>query len=258
MQDLTVTLVQTELFWEDIPRNLEKFTRLLSNISQETDVIVLPEMFSTGFTMNAASFAEEKDGPSMEWLRQTAVTRSADIVASLIIKEHGNYFNRLIWMHVDGSFDSYDKRHLFRMAGENKTYTPGNKKIVVRCKGWRICPLICYDLRFPVWSRNRGEFDAIFYVANWPEPRRMAWQVLLRARAIENQVYVVGVNRIGQDGAGKEYCGDSAVIDAAGEIISLTLPDQQSVETVHLSFKDLEEYRNKFQFRLDADPFEVK
>ena len=265
MTDLHVTVVQSSLHWEDVDRNLDMFDQKLNSISGSTDLIVLPEMFSTGFTMNTKGAAEEMHGRSMQWLVKKAKEKNCVITGSLIIHENGHYYNRLVWMRPDGTFIHYDKRHLFRMANEHEYFTAGRQRISVLLKGWKICPLICYDLRFPVWSRNGfssgthdASYDCLIYVANWPERRAHPWKTLLLARAIENQCYVVGVNRVGKDGKDIEYSGDSAVINAKGEIISYTRTHEENVETVVLSMKELEEFRKTFPVGMDADHFEIK
>lgn len=258
MQDLRVTLVQTSLFWEDIEKNLEMFSQKLSGFRGQTDLIVLPEMFNTGFSMNAGPLAEKMRGRSTQWLSETAETLGCDVVGSLIIEEKGLNFNRLVWMRPDSSYVFYDKRHLFRMMDEHKPFQAGKERQIVELKGWRICPLICYDLRFPVWSRNRGDYDTLIYIANWPEARRHAWSSLLVARAIENQAYVIGVNRVGRDGNRISFSGDSVVVDSRGEALSLLQSYDERIETVSLSFRDLLDFRNKFQVSLDADEFSLK
>ncbi len=217
-------------------------------------------MFSTGFSMNAKNLAEEMNGASMQWMKKNAAEKNAAVCGSLIIKEKANYFNRLIWMNPDGSFKKYDKRHLFRIGGENDTYTSGAAKTIIEFRGWKICPLICYDLRFPVWSRNneRKKYDVLVYVANWPMRRAFAWKHLLIARAIENQSYVIGANRIGTDGDGVEQAGDSAIISPMGEKISKTKSRQKAVETVTLSAKKLMEIRKVLPFLMDADKIKIE
>jgi predicted amidohydrolase len=265
MTDLHVTLVQSTLHWENIDRNLDMFGRKLDEIKDATDLIVLPEMFSTGFTMNAESIAEEMDGKSMQWLAKKAKEKSCVITGSLVMRDKGHYYNRMIWMRPDGTFEHYDKRHLFRMASEHEHYTAGTQRITLQLKGWKVCPLVCYDLRFPVWSRNSffgtawdTAYDVLIYTANWPSRRSHPWKTLLLARAIENQCYVIGVNRVGKDGKDIEYSGDSAAIDAKGEIISSIHTGEESIETVTLSWKELDEFRKAFPVGMDADHFEVK
>ncbi len=259
MTDLKISLVQAELYWEDIDKNLEMFSRKISSIDAATNLIILPEMFNTGFTMNAKSCAEEMSGKTIEWLHSTAKEKSSVITGSVIIKEKGKFYNRLIWMNPDGTFQVYDKRHLFRLAEENKTYTPGNKKIITEINGWKICPLICYDLRFPVWSRRtkQEDYDLLIYVANWPERRIHAWRQLLIARAIENQSYVAGVNRVGDDGHKIYHSGYSAAVDFKGEQMSKMNSGEESVETVSLNKEALLEFRKHFAFADDADEFRI-
>jgi omega-amidase len=265
MTDLHVTIVQSSLHWENVDRNLEMFDQKLRSITDGTDLIVLPEMFSTGFTMDTKGAAEEMNGKSMQWLAKKAKQKDCVITGSLIIHDNGHYYNRLVWMKPDGTFVHYDKRHLFRMAHEHEYFTAGKQRLVVLLKGWKICPLICYDLRFPVWSRNGystgthdASYDCLIYVANWPDRRRHAWRTLLLARAIENQCYVIGLNRVGKDGKDIGYSGDSAVIDPKGEVISRTKPDEESIETVTMSMKGLEEFRKAFPVGMDADHFDIK
>lgn len=262
MKDLKITLVQPNVFWEQREKNLDHLSELLYTMKKNAaDLIIIPEMFSTGFSMNAAELAEEMNGESMQWMARTAKEKNAIVCGSLIIKEKSSYYNRLIWMRVDGSFQQYDKRHLFQMAQEQKTYTAGKTRIITECKGWRICPLICYDLRFPAWSRNmisEDKYDVLIYVASWPNARAYAWKQLLIARAIENQCYVAGVNRIGKDGSGYKYSGDSAVIDPWGEKTSVIKSGKEGIDTVTLSAKKLSMLRESFPVLLDGDDFEIK
>jgi omega-amidase len=261
MKNLNITIIQTSLFWEDSEKNIKHFDQLLSSQAGKTDLIVLPEMFNTGFSMNSAKLAQQMDGDVTKWMKKKSTELNCCITGSTIIKENDNYYNRLIWMQPDGVFYTYDKRHLFRMAQEHNYYSPGTKIILPEIKGWKICPLICYDLRFPVWSRNgKGEnrYDLLIYIANWPEARRNAWSSLLIARAIENQCYVAGVNRIGSDGKGISYSGDSAVIDPKGNVISQTKPFEEKAETIELSKRELEDFREKFPVESDADNFNIE
>ncbi|MFO7867407.1 MAG: amidohydrolase [Candidatus Aminicenantes bacterium] len=255
--DITIAWIQTALHWEDPSANLEMFGRKLKAVSGDADLIVLPEMFNTGFSMDAEKWAEGMDGPSVSWLRGAAAEKGCVITASLIIRDRGRYFNRLIWMRPDGSYVHYDKRHLFRMAGEHLRFSPGNQRVLAELKGWRIRPLICYDLRFPVWSRSLGDTDVLIFTANWPQPRRLAWNILLPARAVENQCCVVGVNRVGKDGNGIPYSGDSAAYNAKGEAVHLSRPHAESIGTAVLSWSALHKFRREFQAELDADRFEV-
>jgi omega-amidase len=253
MQDLKITLVQTDLVWENIPANLERFDEIVNGISERTDLILLPEMFSTGFSMAAAQHAEEMDGSAVRWIKEKAVAKGVDLAGSLMIRENDLFYNRFIWARPDGEILTYDKRHLFRMAGEEKIYSSGDKLLTVTLKEWRIRPFICYDLRFPVWTRNYGlNYDIALFVANWPEKRSAHWQKLLVARAIENQCFVVGVNRVGKDGHGFDFSGDSAVIDPMG-IDILTIRYTPCVYTVNLSAKTLFAYRKEFPAWMDAD-----
>ncbi len=203
---MKVTIIQTHLAWEDKTANLEHFSAHLSALAEATDLIVLPEMFSTGFSMQPERLAEPMDGPTVQWMRAKAADTNAAMVGSLMVREGDCYYNRLVWMFPDGTLQHYDKRHLFSYGTENEHYTAGTNQLLVNWKGWKICPLICYDLRFPVWSRNTMGYDLLLYVANWPERRSLAWNALLAARAIENQSYTVGVNRIGADGNGMHTC----------------------------------------------------
>jgi len=257
MQDLKVTLVQTALQWEDREANLAHFDQILASLARWGDVLVLPEMFSTGFTMNPQRVADSPNGRTVQWMRDKAAAYSVDITGSVVIKDDGRFYNRMFWVRPDGNFDFYDKRHLFRMAGEHKVYSAGKTHLVVNCKGWKIAPFVCYDLRFPVWLRNYGnKYDLAIFVANWPERRSSHWRLLLRARAAENQAYVVGVNRIGTDGNDIYYRGDSAVLDPLGEPL-FEHAHTATVKTVSLSAQRLQEYRQKFPVWKDGDTFNM-
>ena len=273
MEDLKVTLIQTELHWENRNKNLKMFEEKITQINQKTDLIILPEMFNSGFTMNTLDVAEKMDGESINWMSQQASKYGCVITGSLIIEENGMYFNRLIWMDAKGNYQIYNKRHLFRIANEQHYFESGNEKIIVVLKGWKICPLICYDLRFPVWSRNKASgpktqdsrhrtqeytaYDVLIYVANWPERRNAHWKLLLPARAIENQAYVVGVNRVGKDRNEISYSGDSIVIHPRGEALSNLKAQEDAIETIILNYSELEELRKSFPVGLDADDFET-
>lgn len=253
--DLKVALVQTDLYWENTTANLASLEEKIATITELVDIIVLPEMFSTGFTMNPASVAEPMNLTTTKWMQQVAAQTGAVVMGSFVAKEGTNYFNRLLWVEPNGTYDFYDKRHLFRMAREQESYTGGTKRIIKEWKGWKICPLICYDLRFPVWSRNVAlDYDLLVYVANWPAIRSHVWNTLLQARAIENLSYVVGVNRVGNDGNGIPHTGDSAVIDFKGEVL-----ERKSIEEgilIHtLQREALTTFRDKFPAFLDADEF---
>ena len=253
---LRVTLVQTELAWQDPAANRRSLAGHFRGLAGHTDLVVLPEMFSTGFSMEAEQLAEEMGGSTIGWLREEAAALGCVITGSLIVRDAGRCFNRLVWARPDGSLEYYDKRHLFRLAGEQEHYAAGSRRLVVALKGWRVCPMICYDLRFPVWSRSRGDYDLLLYVANWPQRRALAWSTLLRARAIENQSYVVGVNRIGKDGNGTAYAGDSVALDFLGQPLS-SEGGGDRVETAVLDLESLRAYRESFPVHLDADRFEL-
>jgi len=276
---MKVTLIQTHLFWEDCEKNLAHFTSLINSIKEESDLIILPEMFTTGFSMNPKKVAEPSNGEALKWMKKKAKERNCVITGSVAVEENGNYYNRLFWVQPSGDFKIYDKRHLFRMAREDNHYTPGTKNITETIKDWKIRPLICYDLRFPVWSRNTftlsegsgrpavdggqgavgsWEYDVLIYVANWPEVRNHPWKQLLIARAIENQCYVIGVNRIGKDGNEYSHSGDSVVINPRGEIVNKTKAHEESIETITLDKNYLEEFRKIFPVGLDADSFDLK
>ena len=259
MSDLIVSFVQTKLHWQDAPANRATLDIALAQLTGPTDLIVLPEMFTTGFSMAAEELAEPMDGPTVAWLRAHAAAHNAVITGSVIIEKSGAYYNRLLWMRPDGSLSHYDKRHLFTLADEQHTYTPGQTRLVEEWRGWRICPLVCYDLRFPVWSRNQpaAPYDLLLYVANWPAVRRQAWMTLLRARALENVACALGVNRIGTDGLGHDYAGDSALLDAKGNYL-VKAGDQGGVFTHTLSRVELDEFRSKFGALNDGDEFELK
>ncbi len=259
MRDLTVSLIQTDLAWHDAIANRAHLDRQLVDLAP-TDLVILPEMFTTGFTMQPESVAEQTAGATLTWLQVHAARMNAVVTGSVAVKEehaHGwQYFNRLYWVRPDGSHAFYDKHHLFRMGREHEHYTAGGQPLLVELHGWRICPLICYDLRFPVWSRRRAglDYDLLLYVANWPAVRRYPWQVLLKARAIENSSYCVGVNRVGVDGAGVAHCGDSAVLDFKGQPL-LAAPEQAWQGSMILSHSALAEFRQRFPAHLDADRF---
>lgn len=257
MENLQIAIIQSNILWEDIDGNLKKFSELISTINQPVDLIVLPEMFSTGFTMHSKTMAESMDGKTVNRLKTLAANTHTCITGSLIIEEEGSFFNRLVWVSPEGNISFYDKRHLFRMAKEHDHYTAGHKKLIVELKGWKICPLICYDLRFPVWARNKEDYDLLIFVANWPSPRKKAWQILLQARAIENLAYVIGVNRVGEDGNNFEFSGNSAVLDPKGDVISEIPEGEESMKIVSLSYNDLLLFREKFPAWMDADEFSL-
>jgi predicted amidohydrolase len=264
--ELKTTIVQTNIDWENRQPNIEMLNKKIETIQlNSTNIIVLPEMFTSGFTMNAQSCAETLEGETVQWMKKVAHEKNACVCGSLIINKNGKYFNCLVWMQPDGNFKTYDKHHLFRLANEQNTYQPGINKLIVECNGWRICPMICYDLRFPVWCRQtsftehdyRGEYDVLLFVANWPERRNTAWKALLQARSIENQCYVIGVNRVGDDGNKIYHSGDSSIFNALGETL-FQMPHQEIVHTQTLSADDLIKTRRTYQFWKDADNFLVK
>lgn len=272
---MRITLLQPALYWHNPVANRAMLEERIFGLAEPTDLIVLPEMFTTGFTMDARAVAEPMNLTTFRWLKQMAAQTGAVVTGSYVVQEGGTYVNRLVWMQPDGQFDTYDKRHLFRMAGEDAVYTAGTRRVVKEWKGWRICPLICYDLRFPVWSRNVATgratsgfsptthsspdlaYDLLLYVANWPAARRNPWNVLLQARAIENLSYVVGVNRVGTDGNGHPYSGDSAIIDFKGDVL-FRHSDTEIVHQQTLSLGELRAFREKFPANLDADLFRIE
>lgn len=256
---LTFTLVQTNLFWEDKKANLLMLEEKILNLKEKTQIVILPEMFSTGFSMQPNFLAEKMDGETIDWMKKIASTKKIILTGSIIIEENEQYFNRLIWMMPNGQMGYYDKRHCFAFAGEDQHYTAGKTKTIAQVNGWKINLQICYDLRFPVWSRQQKNnlFDAIIYVANWPEKRIHAWKSLLVARAIENQCYVIGVNRIGNDGNEVHHNGASMVINPLGEIL-YQKENVDDIFTITLDKQSLEDIRTKFPFWKDADDFLLK
>ncbi len=257
-EKLNIAFIQANLKWEDSEANRQLFSEEISKVSEETDLIILPEMFTTGFSMKAEKLAEPTDGPTLKWLREQAKTKDSAITGSVIISENGNFFNRLFFVFPDGSYKLYDKRHTFTLAKEDETYTAGKERLIVTYKGWKICPLICYDLRFPVWARNTEDYDLLIYVANWPEKRVNAWDALLKARAIENMCYCIGLNRTGEDGDGYVYNGHSAAYDVLGkELTELDRSDEFTAE-ISIDKASLYETRKKLKFLQDRDDFTLK
>lgn len=253
MSDLTVTIVQSELAWEDPAANLKLFDETLAGLEGETDLVVLPEMFATGFSMQPERVAQTMDSETVSWLLTKAADLGAHLMGSVMIVDEGHYYNRFMSASPSGDLQTCDKRHLFRMLGEDKIYTGGQRLLTVNVGGWRLRPFVCYDLRFPAWSRNLDNtYDAAVYVANWPAKRAEHWKVLLKARAIENLCYVIGVNRVGTDGNGLDYSGDSAVIDPVGNTL-FTIHNEPALRTVTLSKEILENWRRDFPAWLDAD-----
>ncbi|MFN0035440.1 MAG: nitrilase family protein [Saprospiraceae bacterium] len=279
---MRISIVQSSLHWENPEANRAMFAEKLAPLRGHTDLVVLPEMFSTGFSMNAENLAEPMDGPTVDWLRGISQDLNAAVTGSFICADGGKYFNRLVFMRPDGQFEHYDKKHLFALTAENEHFVAGQKRLTVEWMGWRICPLICYDLRFPAWSRNSptpgpgsraegwllpspfgegpgvGLYDLLLYVANWPSRRAHHWRSLLMARAIENQAFVVGVNIAGTDGNGFEYSGDSAIIDFSGQPLAQIPDGKENIVTVELSLEGLRAYRQQLPFLADADVFEIR
>jgi omega-amidase len=261
MLPLRVTAIQSDLHWENSGANLAMFEEKIWQIGQKTDVIVLPEMFSTGFTMNARSLAESMGLNTFRWMKQMAAQTDALMLGSFIAAEEGKFFNRLLWMEPSGKFHVYDKHHLFRLAKEDETFSAGHELLVAEWRGWRICPIICYDLRFPAWCRNRYDpitkslsYDVLIIIANWTPARMDAWTALLKARAIENLAFVVGVNRVGTDGKGVLYSGKTASFGPKGETL-LDRDDEEAIDTITFDGNALHEFREKFPAYLDNDKF---
>ncbi|MFL5739849.1 MAG: amidohydrolase [Flavisolibacter sp.] len=261
MSTLSFTLIQTALHWEDKLANLNMLEQKIRSIKQ-SQIVVLPEMFSTGFSMKPELLAETMEGPSVQWMKKLSAEKKLILTGSLIINEEGKYYNRLIWMLPNGSFGYYDKRHLFAYGKEDQHYHSGNKRLIASVNGWRINLQVCYDLRFPVWARQQPseesdfEYDILIYVANWPEKRNTAWKTLLRSRAVENQCYVIGVNRVGNDGNNIFHSGDSMVIDPLGDILYHKTNDED-IHTIALDKDHLNQVRDRFPFWRDADEFKV-
>jgi len=253
---MKIAALQAPLYWQDREANLAYFSDLIDSIGV-VDVLVLPEMFTTGFSMAPEQIAEPADGPSLRWLRDMSQQHNIAITGSVAVEENGNYYNRLCWVSPKGE-SHYDKHHLFRMAGEHTHYAAGNERKIVEYQGFRLCLQVCYDLRFPVFCRNRNDYDVLVFVANWPEPRRHAWSSLLTARAIENQSYVIGVNRVGEDGNGINYSGDSVILDYLGQPLAQTTAHTPAILTAELSLPELQSFREKFPAHLDADDFELR
>lgn len=255
---LAVTLVQTSLIWEQPVENRSQLAAKLAPLQGRTDLVVLPEMFATGFSMRAAELGEPMDGPTVAWMQEQATQLDAALTGSFICIENGLFYNRLVWVRPDGGVHYYNKRHLFSLAAEHQTFTPGTERLTVEWKGWRICPLVCYDLRFPVWSRNHPDqpYDLLLYIANWPQTRSLHWRSLLQARAIENQAFVAGVNIVGTDGNQLVYGGDSAIIDFSGQHL-YQISHCEGVFTTELSLEKLPTYRQQLPFLKDGDTFRL-
>jgi omega-amidase len=254
---MKIALIQSQLSWENPEKNRNVFEKKINAITDDVDLIVLPEMFTTGFTMTPNLLAETMQGETLTWLTLLAKAKNSAITGSLIITENGNFYNRLVFVFPSGKVQFYDKKHLFTLAGEDKVYTGGDKKIIIEYLGWKICPLVCYDLRFPVFARNTEEYDVLIYVASWPKIRINAWDALLKARAIENMSYTIGVNRIGEDGNGYQYNGHTQVVNFLGDYI-LEPIENKGVFIVQLNKAELLLARKKFNFLNDRDPFVLK
>ncbi len=262
MQDLKIAFIQPDLAWENPQANRKSFDKKLESIQGKPDLIVLPETFNTGFPVDPQKFAEKENGSTMQWMKEKAAHTDAVVCGSILLEIGGRYHNSLIWMRPDGTHELYHKRHVFRMGGEHERVTPGKELLLTQLKGWNIRPLVCYDLRFPVWSKNtyknqQFEYDFVFYIANWPAVRSYPWSQLLLARALENQAYVLGVNRVGTDGPGIDYSGDSALIDPKGQYIAKAGSGTESVIEATLSGDELHRFREKFNVGLDWDRFEI-
>lgn len=263
MNDLKILYIQSRLAWEDAETNRKHFEEIIQKEAHHHDLIVLPETFTTGFPVDPVPFAETEDGESVLWMREMAAQTDAVVTGSLLLKNEGIYTNSLIWTRPDGTFERYDKRHVFRMGGEHEKIHPGDKMLLVELKGWKIRPMICYDLRFPVWTKNHYkndafEYDLALFVANWPAVRAYPWDQLLIARAIENEAYVLGVNRIGKDGLGNDYNGHSKVVDAKGRVISEAPANGEVAVSVKISYDALQKFRAKFNVGQDWDSFSVQ
>jgi predicted amidohydrolase len=261
MSTLTITTIQTNLHWEDKAANLQMLEEKINSIKEKTEIVVLPEMFTTGFSMKPKELAETMEGETVQWMKRIAAAKKIILTGSVIIEDAGNYYNRLIWMLPNGQYGYYDKRHLFAYAEEDKNYSAGSKRLIASVKGWKINLLVCYDLRFPVWARQQSqpegaEYDVLIYVANWPERRIHAWKTLLQARAIENQCFVIGVNRVGADANDIQYSGESMIADPMGEVL-YTKKDAEDVFTITLEKSKLENVREKLPFLKDADGFVI-
>lgn len=257
-ENIHIALLQLDLVWESPALNLAKVGQFLDQLPKGTDVVFLPEMFTTGFTMKVSEFAESVDGETIRWLKKRSRDHQVALCGSLIIEEAGLYFNRLVFVEPSGEMRLYDKRHLFTMGDEGKYFNRGTERLIVQYKGWRICPLICYDLRFPVWSRNRNEYDLLVYVANWPQSREDVWNTLLKARALENQTYVAGVNRVGVDGQMISYSGNSRIISPKGHYLAEKPQNEEAIIAAELSLSELIKFRSAFPVLDDADTFYIE
>ena len=252
---MKITIIQPDIIWENPEANLKKYVKIFESL-EDTDLIIFPEMFTTGFSMKPEILKETMNGLTVSWMKELAGRKNAAILGSLIIEENGKMYNRAIFAFPDGNVEFYDKRHLYTMGRETEHYTSGKSKTIVEYRGWKICPLICYDLRFPVWARNTEDYDLLIYMANWPSPRHHVWKNLLIARAIENQCYCMGINRSGFDGAGLNYLGNSACVSPKG--FAEFMPEDESIQTFEISYDDLHKFRKSFPLLPDRDEFEIK
>ncbi|RED46650.1 putative amidohydrolase [Winogradskyella eximia] len=255
--DIRVAIIQTDLVWENPEENRRLLEAKINTISTEVDLIVLPEMFTSGFTMNPDAVAETMEGKTIAWLKDITKAKQMAIMGSLVVSENNNFYNRMVCVEPSGTITTYDKRHTFTLAGEHNVYTAGTEKVLFNYKGWRICPLVCYDLRFPVWARNVEDYDLLIYVANWPKVRIDAWDTLLKARAIENMTYCIGVNRVGLDGNNFEYSGHSAAYDVLGNRIDTLSENEEAIQIVTLEKSAIKKYREKLNFLNDRDQFNL-
>lgn len=255
--ELKIIGIQAALVWENPKQNIAFFEEKIKSLENDTDLIVLPEMFTTGFTMNPEKVAEKMTGFSVSWMQKIAKEKQTAICGSLVISDFNKFYNRFVFVHPSGEIETYNKKHSFTFAGEDKVYTSGTKKIIIEYKGWRICPLICYDLRFPVWARNTENYDLLIYIANWPVARVSAWDTLLKARAIENMSYVVGVNRTGKDANNYEYSGNSLLIDYLGKELSSLEKNELGIVTATFVKSDQDKIRKKLGFLTDKDSFKI-
>lgn len=258
MQDLKIALLQTDIVWQNAQENTTRYSEKIKGITEKVDIIVLPEMFSTGFSMQPQCISETMQGETVTWMKKIALEKNVAICGSLIISEGNNFYNRFLFVTPSGEIEIYNKRHLFTLAGEDKVYSAGNEKVIIEFKGWKICPQICYDLRFPVWARNVEEYDILLYVANWPKPRVTAWDTLLKARAIENMCYTIGVNRVGTDANNLEYSGNSVAFDCLGEKLTNSVSNLACIKIVSLEKEHIVKTRKQLNFLNDKDDFKIK
>lgn len=254
---MNVTIIQTDPYWEEKTKNFERIESLISEIRWRTDIVILPEMFSTGFSMQPEKTGELPASETFLWMKKLAASLNSGVCGSYVISENSKFFNRWIFVSPENNFWSYDKRHLFRMGNEDKSFTAGNKRVIISYRGVRILPNICYDLRFPVWSRNINDYDLLINSANWPLSRKEVWTTLLKARALENQCFVAGANRTGTDGAGIRYCGSSQLINPRGEILASAEEETESIVSAEISMSELNDLRKKFPVWMDADDFTI-